>query len=84
MPWLKGGEQVVKVEGLRPLTAYCDYSYAVGICPQPTYGVWGYAPPEYFGNFDSLRAFLGHSGSSFWADLVEIFTQALSCKHLEL
>ena len=33
-----------------------------------------HAPPENFGNFDSLIAFLMHSGSSFWTDLVTIFT----------
>ena len=56
---------------------YCDNNYAVGISPQPTSpprGVWGYAPPENFGNLDSLRAFLRHSDSYFGADLVAIFT----------
>ena len=47
----------------------------------PPRGVWGHAPPENFGNVDSLRVFLVHSGSSFWTDLVAIFTRA---KHPEL
>ena len=37
-------------------------------------GSGGMLPLENFGNFDSLRAFLMHSGSSFLADLVAIFT----------
>ena len=53
---------------------YFDNSNAVGISPQPTLGVWGHAPPENFGNLDSLRAFLRHSDSHFGADLVAIFT----------
>ena len=36
VPAYKGGEQVVKVRGLRPLIMYCDINYAVGISPQPT------------------------------------------------
>ena len=47
-------------------------------------GSWGHALPENFGNFNSLRAFLMHSGSSFWTDLVVIFTRAIFCKHPEL
>ena len=39
---------------------------------QPPRGVWGHASPENFGNFNTLRAFLMHSGSSFWTDLVAI------------
>ena len=63
----KGGEQVTKVGGLRPLTVIIVrlWAYAHG----PPRGVWGHAPPKNFGNFDSLRAFLMHSGSSFWTDL---------------
>ena len=29
----------------------------------PPRGVWGHAPPENFGNLDSLRAILRHSDS---------------------
>ena len=43
----------------------------------PPRGVWGHAPPENFGNFDSLRVFLMHSGSSFGSELVAIFIRAL-------
>ena len=31
----------------------------------PPRGVWGLAPPEKFGNLDSLRAILRHSESDF-------------------
>ena len=37
-------------------------------------GSGGMLPPENFENFDSLRVFLMHSGSSF-------FTRAFFCKH---
>ena len=50
----------------------------------PPRGSGGHASPENFGNFDSLRAFLMHSGSSSWTDLVAVFTRALYYKHLEL
>ena len=50
----------------------------------PPRGIWGHAPPENFGNFNTLRAFLMHSGSSFWTDLVAISIRALFCKHPEL
>ena len=39
----------------------------------PPRGVWGHAPPENFGNFDSLRAFLMQSGTSFWTDFCSNF-----------
>ena len=58
--------------GLRPLTVTTVRLWAYA--HSPPRGVWGHAPPENFGNFDSLRAFLMHSGSSFLADLVAIFT----------
>ena len=31
----------------------------------PSRGVWGHAPPENFGNLDSLRAILRHSDSQY-------------------
>ena len=84
---IKGGEQVTKVGGggggggggAQTMTTVRLWAYAHG----PPRRVWRHAPPENFGNFDSLRAFLIHSGSSFWTDLVAIFTQALFCKRLE-
>ena len=42
------------------------HSYAVGILAHsPSRGVWGHAPPEKFGNLDSLRAILRHSDSHY-------------------
>ena len=32
--------------------------YAVGVSPWASRGVWGHAPPEHFGNLDTLRRFL--------------------------
>ena len=58
--------------GLRPLTVTTVRLWAYA--HSPPRGVWGHAPPENFGNFDSRRAFLMHSGSSFLDDLVAIFT----------
>ena len=40
--------------------------YAVGVSPLATRGVWGHAPPENFGNLDTLRTFLMHSDTCFW------------------
>ena len=65
------GNKSVGGGGLRLLIMYCDNNYAVDISPQ---AVWGYASPENFGNLDSLRVFLRHSGGYFGADLVAIFT----------
>ena len=46
---------------------FSDYDgiYAVGINPYPPRGVWGHAPPENFGNLDSLRVILRHSDSHY-------------------
>ena len=44
------------------------------LCAQahsPPRGVWGHAPPENFGNLDSLRMFLRLSDSHLGADLVQ-------------
>ena len=56
--------------GITPLIVYFNNSSAV---LSPPRGVWGHAPPENFGNLDSLRAFMRHSDSHFGADLVAIF-----------
>ena len=74
---IKGGEPLVKVgEGVRPLNVYCDKSCTAGISTPR--GGWGHVPPpppppppE---KFDSMRVFVRHSGSNFWADLVAVFT----------
>ena len=59
----KGGEQVAKVGGgggggsdlyLCTVTTVGLWAYA----HSPPREVWGHAPPENFGNFNSLRAFL--------------------------
>ena len=62
-PVSKGGYIVIEQGGgggggIIPLIVYFDNSYAVLSSPR---GVWGRAPPENFGNLDSLRAFLRHS-----------------------
>ena len=47
---------------------------AAGISPHTPREVWGHAPPENFGNVDSLRLFLRYSDSYFGAaDLVAIY-----------
>ena len=50
---------------LRGVPHWCkmelDY-LAVSIAPQPSRGVWEHAPPEIFGNLDSLRAILTYFG----------------------
>ena len=32
--------------------------YGMGVSPWATRGVWGHAPPENFGNLDTLRTFV--------------------------
>ena len=70
-PISKEGYIVVEQGGISPLIVYFNNSYAV---LSPPRGVWGHAPPENFGNLDSLRTFLRHSDSHFGADLAAIFT----------
>ena len=60
--YFKGGEQITKVERLRPLFRYCDNNYAVHL------GGLGTGSPKNFGKLDSPRAFLWHSDSYFGAD----------------
>ena len=65
--------------GLRPLTMTTVklWAYAHG----PPRRVGGHAPESPRKVWKS--AFLIHSGSSFWTDLVAIFTRALFYKHVE-
>ena len=37
----------------------------------PPRGVWGHAPPENFGNLDSLRAILRHSDSDLQFQILD-------------
>ena len=75
----KGGEQVAKVgEGGGAQIFDCGTVTTVRLwvyAHSPPRGVWGHAPPENFGNFNSLRAFLMQSGSSFWTDIVAILLE---------
>ena len=45
----------------------------------PPRGVWGHAPPENFGNFNSLRAFLMQSGTNFWTDFSSVNDRLSAC-----
>ena len=67
-PVSKGGYIVVERGG--------DYTFDCVLqqqlcCTKPTLGGLGACSPR---KLDSLRAFLRHSDSHFWADLVAIFT----------
>ena len=78
-PISKGDYIVVEQGEVTPLIVYFNNSYAV---ISPPRGVWGHAPPENFGNLDSLRAFLRHFDSHFGADLSSNnFYLSLTCKH---
>ena len=62
----KGGEGVVKVGGLMFFMAYCEHRYMLlAVSPWAIGGVWVHAPPENFGNLDTLRTFLMHSDTGF-------------------
>ena len=76
---LKDGEQVAKVGGeggAQTFDIMCTMTTGrLWACAHsPPRGAWGHAPPETFGNFNSLRTFLMYSGSNFWTDLVTILT----------
>ena len=86
---IKGGEQVAKVGGGGGGAQKfdCVLGQLLGCRHMPTVhlgGIWGHAPPENFGNFDSLRAFLMQSGTSFWTDFSSNFYFSTLCKQLEL
>ena len=57
----------VKGGGGGVIPEVCTVPRAQAHSPLPR-GVWGHAPPENFGNLDSLRTFLKHSDSHMGAN----------------
>ena len=66
----KGGEQVAKVGGTQTFDSVRWQQLGCGHMPTAHLGgSGGMLPQKIFGNFDSLRVFLMHSGSSFGSEL---------------